>query len=276
MAAGEPVRGGRHQEVPPGPPGRAPAAAGSLGHTRDRPPASRARAWRALCRFSVPAALAGLFTALAVMVAPGSGPVWALDRAVSRDAGRLAAAHPAVTAAASAITELGDWRVGFPVLAACAGLAAWRARSPGPALRAALAAGILVVLVILVKWLTARPGPGGAQGDGLGFFPSGHTALAIICYGMGIWLLAAGAARVLRAAARALAVAVVVAVSVSLVWCRYHWLSDVVASGALSGLELWALFLTPLAAGRPDGGPRSLHAPPKARTLRINMHPQDQ
>ena len=60
-----------------------------------------------------------------------------------------------------------------------------------------------------------------------------------MCYSIAVLLLIAGrAARVRRAALAGLAVLWLL-VGVALVWCDYHWASDVLAGWALSGLIVW-------------------------------------
>ena len=95
--------------------------------------------------------------------------------------------------------------------------------------------------MIPAKIIIARPGPGTGTltAGSWGYFPSGHTSTACVCYSIAVLLLVAGrAARVRRAALAGLAVLWLL-VGVALVWSDYHWASDVLAGWALSGLIVW-------------------------------------
>jgi membrane-associated phospholipid phosphatase len=94
--------------------------------------------------------------------------------------------------------------------------------------------------VVPAKILIGRSGPGlGPVPSGhLGVFPSGHASTSAVCYGLAVLLLVP----VLPAQARVPAVAAVAGlcllVGLGLVWCDYHWFTDVLAGWALSGLIL--------------------------------------
>ncbi len=98
-------------------------------------------------------------------------------------------------APAQLITDLGRATVAVPVLAVVAAVLAVRGHTPRPLLVAAAGVALLLVTVIPAKVIIARPGPGnGAVAAGsLGYFPSGHTSTACVCYSIAVFLLVAGA-----------------------------------------------------------------------------------
>lgn len=130
-------------------------------------------------------------------------------------------------------------------LVAVTALTAWRARSWRPVLTAA-GAGVVLATVIPLKIWVARPGPGQVVlGDAnLGFFPSGHTADALCCYGTAALLLAVHmwtgpvARRLLVAGAAVLLVFTIF----GLLWSNFHWLSDVIGSLCWCGAWLIVLY----------------------------------
>lgn len=143
-------------------------------------------------------------------------------------------------APAQLITWLGS-TLAVAVLAVVAVLLAiWR-RTLRPLLVAATGVALLLVTVIPAKIIIARPGPGtGALAAGSwGYFPSGHTSTACVCYSIAVLLLTAGRPAWVRRAALAGLAVVWLLVGAALVWCDYHWASDVLAGWALSGLIVW-------------------------------------
>ncbi len=95
----------------------------------------------------------------------------------------------------------------------------------------------LVVSVVLGKIVVHRTGPLGTRLHVFGYFPSGHTATALVCS----WMLAAFAARRRpgwRRRLQATAVGWTLLVAAGLVVHRYHWLSDTVGGVLLGSLVL--------------------------------------
>ena len=139
---------------------------------------------------------------------------------------------------AQLLVDLGYVEVAVPILAVCTLVAMIRRRSLRPLLAAFAAVLLLLGTVIPAKILIGRAGPGytTVSPGGLGVFPSGHTATSSVCLGVGVAvllpLLSAQAGRV----AVAVVAAVCLLVGVALVWCDYHWFTDVVAGWALAGL----------------------------------------
>ena len=184
------------------------------------------------------------------------GPLLALDRWVRDHVQHLAASHPVPGAdsVAEYWSDLGNSAIALPVLVACAAIASARLRRRGrgrelgrwwsPLVTAATEVALLSATVLPAKSAIGRPGPAGnAAGDaGLGYFPSGHTATATVCLGLGAWLLARTAHSRRSAVASGVVAAVACAgVAGGLIWRNYHWLTDVCGAWALSGLLLWGL-----------------------------------
>jgi undecaprenyl-diphosphatase len=124
-------------------------------------------------------------------------------------------------------------------LAAAAIRRAWRPL-------AALAAGYGALLIVLfLKAIGDRPGPsmaGQAMSGGLGYFPSGHTANTMLCYGTSALILAfVFTTRWIRVAITTAMTLFALAVGFSLVWMDFHWVSDVLGSYALCGAALFGV-----------------------------------
>jgi membrane-associated phospholipid phosphatase len=155
-------------------------------------------------------------------------------------------------APARLLVDLGNYQVAVPVLAACALIAAARRRTLRPVLAAFAGVVLLLVAVTAAKIAIGRTGPGLTTlgSGGLGVFPSGHTTTATVCLGLAVLLLPYRRAGAGRAAVAAVAVACLL-VGVALVWCDYHWFTDVVAGWALAVLIIQAALLLNRQGSRP-------------------------
>jgi len=151
--------------------------------------------------------------------------------------------------------DLGDPELTLLSIVGVTAYAVWRRRSWRPVVPAASALVVLATVIPLKLWV-ARPGPGEAVlgNADLGFFPSGHTADALCCYGMSAFLLYAfvwqgRTARLALGGAAGLLVALTI---FGLLWSNFHWLSDVI--GSLCWCGAWLLVIarwsTASAAGR--------------------------
>jgi membrane-associated phospholipid phosphatase len=200
------------------------------------------------------------------------GPMIAVDRHIraavqahANAAGWRWIGHGA-HAPAQLLTELGNNQVAVPVLIVCALLVAVRYRSPRPLVAAACGVVLLLAIVSSAKILTDRAGPGYppvAFGH-LGVFPSGHTTTVGVCLGLAALLVAADLPDRARRAVVAVMVALCFLVGVALIWCDYHWFTDVVAGWALTPLIVVAsLRLAGLSAwsGARRRGPRENTGP---------------
>lgn len=156
------------------------------------------------------------------------------------------------------LADLGSIVVAVPVLAVVLVYVGLRARRAGTERwwREPVGAGLLMAavpaIVVPMKELVARPGPP-VMGPGTGFYPSGHTATAVVAYGSATllllpWLHRAYVRRLVLAGCLALNAAV----AVGLVIRGFHWPLDVVASWCLCGA---LLILLCLFARRPSPSP---------------------
>ena len=197
------------------------------------------------------------------------GPLTRLDRWVS---GRVEAAGLPSEGAGrpgaqwlDLLLVFGDRVVAIPVVLLTLGWIAWRARTVEPLVRLAVLGLATLVVVYGLKVGIARPPPPGLQYAGPPrSYPSGHTATAVVLWG----LLARCAADRPRPglADRVAAVLAWLAPLVTMVGMLlrdYHWITDMVAGAALGVILLqadrWALRhwrgarRRPAAAGPPAG-----------------------
>ncbi|NML55011.1 phosphatase PAP2 family protein [Streptomyces sp. R302] len=150
------------------------------------------------------------------------GPLTRLDERVSRS---LVDTVP--RRLSELASDLGNLTVALPVLAAAMAYAAGRGRRR-EALFAGLAMAAVPLLVVPLKEWTARPGP--LEPWAHGYYPSGHTATAMVAYFGAAWLVSR---RLVPVAAVLTAVT-----GTGLVLRGFHWPLDVVASGCLGFLIL--------------------------------------
>lgn len=154
---------------------------------------------------------------------------------------------------ARGMADLGDQSVALSVLFASTAVALRATRSWLPVMVAGAAIVALATVIPLKLWV-ARPGPANlVLGDAdLGFFPSGHTADAVLCYGTSALLLClfviptappriSGRGPVLRRAVTGGAVAIVLLTIFGLLWSNFHWFSDTLGSLCWCGAALAVL-----------------------------------
>ncbi|MFB7936958.1 phosphatase PAP2 family protein [Streptomyces sp. NPDC056049] len=145
------------------------------------------------------------------------GPLTRLDERVS------AAVVDSVPRRLSELaSDLGNLTVALPVLAAAMAYAVWRGRRTD-ALYAGLAMAAVPLLVIPLKEWTARSGPLEPWAEG--YYPSGHTATAMVAY--------FGAAYLVSNRLTPLAATLTLITATGLVVRGFHWPLDVIASLAL-------------------------------------------
>ncbi|MFE4057502.1 phosphatase PAP2 family protein [Streptomyces sp. NPDC059096] len=150
------------------------------------------------------------------------------------------------------LSDLGGMPVALPVLALALGEALRRGQRARPLGAAVAMAGVPALVVPLKVWID-RPGP---LTDATGYYPSGHTATAMVAYVGAALLLApyVGRYRTLPVAAL-----LTLATGVGLVLRGYHWPLDVLGSLALCGM---LLLLTEAAIHRFRRRPSERHAGP--------------
>jgi membrane-associated phospholipid phosphatase len=225
-------------------------------------PAAALPAARRRAPWLVPAGLLLILALLTVNVLI-NGPLVAVDKRI-RDAVQ-AQAHSATWhwvgdgwySPARLLVELGNNQVALPVLGLCALIAAAGHRSMRPLIAAVIAVVLLLGTVIPAKILIGRPGPGlpPVAHGAMGVFPSGHASTSTVCLGLAALLAATGLPALARRAVLVAAAALCFLVGAALIWCDYHWFTDVVAGWALSALIIMAaLRLTSLSGNsrRPD------------------------
>jgi undecaprenyl-diphosphatase len=189
-----------------------------------------------------------LILLLSLVLSRNGAPIWP-----DRWAAHLAAQHhgPILVRAARAVTRLGTALVVYPVLALAAGLAAARRQ------RAAVVVTPVLLLLLAQSLRRAladavgrpRPPASGHLVASAGWsFPSGHTALATVGYGLTAQLLLMSFGwSTSRRAGRLLAgvtTVLVATVGLSRVELGVHWLSDVIGGWAYGMIVLcatWAL-----------------------------------
>lgn len=138
---------------------------------------------------------------------------------------------------ATAISALGSPELSAVVLGVAALHHAFFAGRWWPIALAAANGATAGLVVLVIKALTARRGPGQLPLDGYpGYFPSGHTVTAAVCFGTATYIVRRGRVTVTRAEDTAVVVglSVGVAVGTATVLTGNHWLSDVIGGLALA------------------------------------------
>lgn len=179
-----------------------------------------------------------LVLALITWQVVADGPLLRPDAGLSR-----ALVHP--DGFSQFLSDLGNVQVAVPVLVLALAGALWLGRVRGaprwwlPPLTAAVLMALVPAVVVPLKEWTDRPGTPVVP-PATGYFPSGHTATAVVAYGSAAllllpWLRSPAARRALTAGCGVL----VLGVSYGLVRHGYHWPLDVLAG--------WCLGIVPLA-----------------------------
>lgn len=142
-----------------------------------------------------------------------------------------------------ALTLFGGRAEVLIVVGGFASLLAWRRRTWEPLSRLVAALILLTLTVYAFKLGVGRTAPttdllhaGGAS------YPSGHVPNAVVMWGLAAWLAADyGAPDVLRRMLDRLRYVAPVLTAVGMLLLNYHWLSDLVAGGAVGIVLLWVL-----------------------------------
>jgi membrane-associated phospholipid phosphatase len=219
-------------------------------------PADRLRADRLPAAARPPGAVAvaisaGLLLWITVDVLRG-GPLTDLDHEISdlvRDTGVRAADWPeplfAVKLGVYAITQLGARVPVLAVLVPFIAWTAWRYRTWRPLFRLVLLLAMLTATVYALKYSIGRTAPAvdllhTETGQS---YPSGHTANAVLMWGLAAWLAAEHRMGPwLRRPLDALRWAAPLLTTLAMLLLDYHWLTDLVAGLALGVLLLRVLY----------------------------------
>lgn len=190
-----------------------------------------------------------LLFALITWQVVADGPLVGLDERLSREL-----VHP--DRASELLADLGNVQVALPVLVTALAYVAWRGRATGmdrwwlPPAAGALAMVLVPVLVAPLKEWTDRPGTP-AVPPAVGYYPSGHTATAVVAYGAAtLLLLPLLRSPAVRRAFLAVCAVLVAGASFGLVRRGYHWPLDVAASWCLGAVLLICLRLSLSRSGR--------------------------
>lgn len=217
-------------------------------------------------RTATPAALLAAFGVLLLLVLTRPNFATHVDTAV-RDAVERTAHMPQNRRhwmVFKAFAAFGNAEIALPGLAVWSAFMAVVRRSWRPVLAALFAYAVLSGAVVTLKIAVGRPGPvPGPLDGGFGYFPSGHTADTMMCYGTCALMLAGGigafgGGRTWRRFVGAALAVQVLLVGFSLVWLDYHWVTDVLGSYALCGAALfgvaWILGMFRTAPDEPASG----------------------
>ncbi|MEU0617343.1 phosphatase PAP2 family protein [Streptomyces albogriseolus] len=170
--------------------------------------------------------------------------------------------------ASELLSDLGNVEVAVPVLALALAVTAWRLRARGvdrwwlPPAAGAAAMLLVPVLVAPLKAWTDRPGTP-AVPPATGYFPSGHTATAVVAYGAAtLLLLRLPGSPALRRGLIALCALLILGASYGLVRRGYHWPLDVAASWCLGAVLLAGVVLVSRSSRRTSAGTPSRRSGP--------------
>lgn len=211
--------------------------------------------------FSLPA-LALWLVAVTVLAA---GPLQALDRALSQPWSRfvLPDLRPFFV---HVVDSMADPIVAMITVSVVSLVVARRTRSLRPLIVTGAAVSSETALVVSLKLLTARPRPMSGEPSFFHFgmenatiYPSGHTANAILIYGIAVYLIATytrAEQRTITALCWTVAFVGVVATLTSL-YLQWHWATDLIGGFVAGGLVLRATIT--LDHTYPAGAWRPLH-----------------
>lgn len=213
----------------------------TAGQRNDRP---RALASRPSTRLVLGSLAVTIWLTLDLVL---GGPVSRFDEVVAdRVGGWQLGDNPIGYAILWIVTQIGGQRVLIlVVMAVLVGYVGWTRRTLQPLLRTVAALALLTVTVYAFKYglgRTAPAYPGSYLHRGGQSYPSGHTANAVLMWGLATWLSVYYGlpARVQRLFA-ALFVVSPIASAVSMLLLNFHWVSDLVTGAAVSLILLWVV-----------------------------------
>lgn len=172
------------------------------------------------------------------------GPWTRLDASLSSQLAGSGLSHrPWPGDALYALTLFGGRAEVLVVVGGFALLLAWRRRTWEPVARLVVALVLLTLTVYAFKLGVGRTAPTTdllhAGGES---YPSGHVPNAVVMWGLAAWLAADyGAPDVVRRTLDRLRYVAPVFTAAGMLLLNYHWLSDLVAGGAVGVVLLWVL-----------------------------------
>ena len=216
-----------------------------------------------------------VFVLLTVDVLAG-GPLTHLDRSVAAWARSTGLPGPGWTRPgqmlADQLVNFGDREVAGTIVLVAIGWICVRARTVVPLVRLAVLAGVAASIVLALKYGIGRQAPPGVPGpEASRSYPSGHTATAVVLWGM-LYSVVAEYPRyaVSRPVAWLLSWLGPLMVMVGMVLRDYHWLTDLVAAAALCTVLLQA---ERLALGHWRGARRGSGSAARPRSAAVGSLP---
>lgn len=145
-----------------------------------------------------------------------------------------------------AISQIGGQRaLILLVMAVLVGYVCWTRRTLQPLLRTLVALVLLTVTVYAFKYglgRTAPAYPGSYLHRGGQSYPSGHTANAVLMWGLATWLsVYYGLPTRVQRLFAALFVFSPIASAVTMLLLNFHWVTDLVTGAAVGVVLLWVL-----------------------------------
>lgn len=175
------------------------------------------------------------------------GPVSRFDELVAdRVGGWQVGDNPIAYGVCWTITQIGGQRVLILlVMAVLVGYLCWTRRTLQPLVRTLFALLLLTVTVYAFKYglgRTAPAYPGSYLHKGGQSYPSGHTANAVLMWGLATWMSVYYGlpARVQRLFA-ALFVFSPIASAIAMLLLNFHWVTDLIVGAAVAVILLWVL-----------------------------------
>jgi membrane-associated phospholipid phosphatase len=151
--------------------------------------------------------------------------------------------HATLAAAADHLTNVFSPETDIAIFLVALGVRAWHRRGLSAVVPATVTVAVMAGTVLITKSALGRPLPTTRPLQHADAFPSGHTAMFVICFGTLVLVTAYRHAR--RRAALLTVVGVGTAlIAASLVYDGFHWLTDTLASASLGiallcSLQLW-------------------------------------
>lgn len=179
-----------------------------------------------------------------------AGPLSRFDEFVSDQVGVWEVRENPIGYAISwVITQIGGQRVLIlVVMSVLVGYLCWTRRTLQPLVRTLLALALLTVTVYAFKYGLGRTAPEYPEGsllhrDGQSY-PSGHTANAVLMWGLATWLTVYyGLPARVQGVFATLFVVSPIASAVTMLLLNFHWVTDLVTGAAVGVILLWIVHL---------------------------------